>query len=61
MKGIKYKKSFLYFLVFANSVSATILQNFNSNFTGKLGSKTEVVFSLKNNNGKLSGFTTMKT
>ena len=47
---------FLGFLVFANSVSATILQNFNSNFTGKLGSKTGVVFSLKNNNGKLSGF-----
>ncbi|SDF91304.1 hypothetical protein SAMN05421827_10292 [Pedobacter terrae] len=47
---------FFGFLVFVNSVSATTLQNFNSNFTGKLGSKTEVVFSLRNNHGKLSGF-----
>lgn len=31
-------------------------QNFNTNFTGKLGSKTDVVFSLKNINGKLNGF-----
>ncbi len=47
---------FLGFLVFANSGSATILQNANLNFTGKLGSKIEVVFSLKNKSGKLSGF-----
>ncbi|RZL34337.1 MAG: hypothetical protein EOO96_10150 [Pedobacter sp.] len=40
-----------------NSVLASKeTQNFNTNFTGKLGSKTDVVFSLKNSNGKLSGF-----
>ena len=44
------------FLLFANIASATSLQNFSGNYTGKLGSKTDVVFSLKNNSGKLSGF-----
>lgn len=38
----------------ANILSAT--ENFSGNFIGKLGSKTEVVFSLKNSNGKLTGF-----
>lgn len=47
---------FLCFLIFTHHVSATNLQDFNSTFTGKLGSKTDVVFSLQNTKGKLSGF-----
>lgn len=40
----------------ANHVSARPLQTFSRNYTGKLGNKTEVVFSLKNSNSKLNGF-----
>jgi len=47
---------FLGFIVFADIVSATNLQSFNGNFTGKFGRKIGVVFSLKNTKGKLSGF-----
>ncbi|SOD13335.1 hypothetical protein [Pedobacter xixiisoli] len=38
----------------ANTVRA--IENFSGNFIGKLGSKTEVIFSLKSSNGKLTGF-----
>lgn len=44
------------FLQLADIESATSLNSFSSNFTGQLGNKTDVFFSLKNNNGKLSGF-----
>lgn len=39
-----------------NFVYGALPQNFNNNYTGKLGLKTDIVLSLKNTNGKLSGF-----
>lgn len=47
---------FIALLVLANTVFGASLQNFDSNYIGQLGRKTDVVFNLKHSNGKLSGF-----
>lgn len=56
MKNYLSSSIFTALLLLANIVFGASFPNFNANYIGKLGTKTNVVFNLKNSNGKLSGF-----
>lgn len=56
MKNYLTRSILIALLLLANTVFGASFQNFNGNYIGQLANKTDVVFSLKHSNGKLSGF-----
>jgi hypothetical protein len=56
MKKYLSTSIFIALLLLSHAVFGISFENTNANYTGRLGNKTDVVFNLKNTNGKLSGF-----